>query len=149
MAEIKNEKKIVIPVKLESGIASDSDDDIPIITMIKKREREEKSHREAAEREAKTAKSNTKSESTTKSKSSSETKKSESSSGGFTFYENTDKGKLIHAFLIRWWYAYDWPTPEEIGKPPAGFESLDGFPGVFVSTRVSNNSLYMYVSYAT
>lgn len=141
--EIKVEKKVAVPSKSDSGVASDSDDDLPIITLIKKREREEKAYREAAERERKASKPSAKSESSAKPKSSSETKKSESSGGGggggggFTFYETTDKGRLIHAFLIRWWYAYDWPTPEEIGKPPAGFESLDGFPGVFVSTRVS------------
>lgn len=149
MADVKIEKTVGLPAKIVAEVASDSDDDLPITTMIKKREREEKAYREAAERERKAVKSNTKSESAIKSKSSSsETKKSENKNeggggggGGFTFYENTDKGRLIHAFLIRWWYAYDWPTPEEIGQPPAGFESLDGFPGVFVSTRVS---LYLY-----
>jgi hypothetical protein len=39
--------------------------------------------------------------------------------------------------LCRWWYAIDWPKIEEIGVPPPGYESLDGFVGVFVSTRVS------------
>ncbi|KAJ1386344.1 hypothetical protein B484DRAFT_410248 [Ochromonadaceae sp. CCMP2298] len=27
---------------------------------------------------------------------------------------------------------------EEIGEPPAGYESLDGFPGVFISTRIDS-----------
>ncbi len=36
--------------------------------------------------------------------------------------------------MLRWWYVLDWPNMVEIGPPPKGFEQLDGFPGVFVST---------------
>lgn len=68
--------------------------------------------------------------------------KSTSSSSGnksksVEFYENTDKGDLVQKLLVRWWYAIEWPKPGDYGEPPAGYEPLDGFKGVFVSTRVS------------
>ena len=53
------------------------------------------------------------------------------------FYE-TKKGQILQALLARWWYAYDWPLPEEIGKPPSGYEEMDGFPGVFVSFNLDS-----------
>ena len=52
------------------------------------------------------------------------------------FYNDTDKGKLVQRLMVRWWYAITWPNPEEIGLPPAGYEALEGFPGVFICTRV-------------
>ena len=51
-----------------------------------------------------------------------------------SFYENTVKGKLIQIILVRWWYAIQWPQAGEIGEPPSGYETLDGYPGVFVGT---------------
>ena len=53
-------------------------------------------------------------------------------------YYETKKGQILQALLVRWWYAYDWPLPEEIGKPPAGYEEMDGFPGVFVSFNLDS-----------
>ena len=56
------------------------------------------------------------------------------------FYE-TNKGFLAQKLLRRWWYSIEWPKQDELGAPPPGYEHLDGFRGVFVSTRVSK-SLY-------
>ena len=56
---------------------------------------------------------------------------------GRGFYENSLKGKLVQCLLRRWWYAYEWPEPKDIPPVPAGYQALDGFPGVFISTRVS------------
>jgi len=53
------------------------------------------------------------------------------------FYE-TQKGQLLQALLVRWWYAFDWPTKKEIGVPPVGYEEMDGFPGVFVSFNLDS-----------
>lgn len=53
-------------------------------------------------------------------------------------YYETKKGQLVQMFIVRWWYAYDWPLPEEIGTPPPGYEMLDGFPGVFVSMNLDS-----------
>jgi len=54
------------------------------------------------------------------------------------FYE-TKKGMLVQRLLVRWWYAYDWPMPGDwdSNDVPAGYEELDGFPGVFVSMNVT------------
>lgn len=51
-------------------------------------------------------------------------------------YEESTKGALVQKLLVRWWYAIEWPKAGEVEDAPAGFEALDGFPGVFVSTRV-------------
>ena len=56
-----------------------------------------------------------------------------------TFYEDTVKGHLVQTLLCRWWYAIEWPVLAELPNPPEGFEPLDGFLGVYVSTRVSNH----------
>lgn len=56
------------------------------------------------------------------------------------FYSGTDKGFLLQTLLVRWWYAIEWPDRNAIGNAPAGYEELDGFPGVFVSTRVGNSA---------
>lgn len=45
------------------------------------------------------------------------------------------KGFLAQTLLVRWWYAIQWPQDNPGIKPKAGFETLDGFTGVYVSTR--------------
>ena len=65
---------------------------------------------------------------------------------GRGFYENSLKGKLVQCLLRRWWYAYEWPEPKDIPPVPTGYQALDGFPGVFISTRVSlHTSAYTYI----
>jgi hypothetical protein len=47
-----------------------------------------------------------------------------------------DKGLLIQRFLCRWWYAVEWPDPSSLpSKPPAGYDALNGFPGVYIRTE--------------
>ena len=42
---------------------------------------------------------------------------------------------MIQAILCRWWYGISWPSEEALSRPvPKGYESLDGFSGVYVST---------------
>ena len=43
---------------------------------------------------------------------------------------------IAQRLLCRWWYAIDWPRIQDIGTPPPGYEALEGFLGVFASTRV-------------
>lgn len=120
---------------------SDSDDDIPISELIKKRKLQQQA---AAKAEAK-AKPEVKKVKTEKSEK--PTREKETKPNGplsrvtnfnkaAEFYTETQKGLMVQKFLIRWWYAMEWPLPDEIGVPPAGYESLDGFKGVFVSTKV-------------
>jgi hypothetical protein len=50
-------------------------------------------------------------------------------------YAKCDKGKLIQSLLARWWYVYTWPEPETLlSSTPKGYDSLDGFPGVYICT---------------
>jgi hypothetical protein len=121
---------------------SDSDDDKPIIALIEKRKQQQKALRDSEVRPAKKARS---SESNLKVdivvKEDKPTKSRSSSSGQTTarksiaFYEETSKGMLVQRLLVRWWYAIEWPKKHEIGQPPHGYESLEGFPGVFISTK--------------
>ena len=50
-------------------------------------------------------------------------------------YYSCKKGFIAQKLLVRWWYAIEWPPADIIPKPKPGFESLEGFPGVFISTR--------------
>lgn len=48
-----------------------------------------------------------------------------------------DKGLLIQRLLCRWWYAYTWPDLDHPVKPIPDlklYDSLDGFPGVYIGT---------------
>ena len=71
------------------------------------------------------------------SSSSSEKPRPSGSNKAAEFYD-TKKGQILQTLLVRWWYAYDWPTPSEIGAPPPGYEEMDGFPGVFVSMNLES-----------
>ena len=51
------------------------------------------------------------------------------------FYDETLKGKLAQALICRWWYAINWPDVSKLKSPPPGYEPLNGFVGVYVSTR--------------
>jgi hypothetical protein len=53
-----------------------------------------------------------------------------------------EKGLLIQRILCRWWYAYKWPDPVKIPKkPPANYDALDGFPGVYVCTNITSSKI--------
>jgi hypothetical protein len=73
--------------------------------------------------------------------SSSKKKSSSTASAGLTqsgvFYDS-DKGRVLQALMVRWWYAIPWPERGSIPPAPAGFEALEGFPGVFVGTCTEN-----------
>ena len=52
-------------------------------------------------------------------------------------YYETMKGQLLQKLICRWWYAITWPQEEDLQKPvPAGFEQLDGYPGVYICVKV-------------
>lgn len=142
--------------------ASDSDDDKPLMELIRKRKaqvsaeaissaqkKKEKDDVPPAKKvktePAATAKkpvvkeeksSSAKASSSSSKPTSSRTSSSSSAQYSIDFYE-TDKGQMVQRLLCRWWYAITWPKPEDIGAPPAGYEALDGFPGVFICTSVS------------
>ena len=50
-------------------------------------------------------------------------------------YYSCRKGFIAQKLLVRWWYAIDWPPADLMPTPKPGYETLEGFPGVFISTR--------------
>lgn len=123
---------------------SDSDDDLPILELIKKRKREVEKENVKIKSESSKPKPKPKpSNSNSTSENNSKASKSYGSGRSADFYENTKKGLLVQKLLVRWWYAITWPKPEDLSTPPPGFESLDGFPGVYISTRVMNEFICM------
>jgi hypothetical protein len=133
MASEEDENKpisAIIAAKQAKAAVSDSDDDLPIARFARKREREENSRRASLETKGKLA-----------GISGAPPGALAAYGAGFEFYECASKGRMIQAFLRRWWYGYEWPVMSQIVAPP-GFESLDGFPGIFVSTRVMLDSCF-------
>jgi hypothetical protein len=123
----------------DGGAASDSEDDLPIAELMKRRlKAAAKSNGAPPAKKIKVESNGSKSR---PSSSSAPASSSSKSIGGtqlsVDFYE-TSKGLLAQRLLCRWWYAIEWPKVSELQSPPPGYESLDGFPGVFVCTRVSN-----------
>ena len=147
------------PSSSNNGSASDSDDDLPVFEFVKKREREKQAHKLSLEKKAKleNGRKSTSSSSgkSNDNKSNNKTSTLEINSSGTSnwnsdslecaFYSQTDKGKLIQSFLRRWWYSYEWPDVNKLGDIPKGYEPLDGFTGVYVSTRVSQNINFNYI----
>jgi hypothetical protein len=131
---------------------SDSEDDLPLAALYEKRKREgydfsilkrlraSKSKSTIANETVKKEVKKEKNEESNKSakSNSSNTAKTLSKNMNYSseFYLTTSKGKILQQLLIRWWYVIEWPKLDNIGTVPPGFEALDGFPGVFVSTRV-------------
>lgn len=154
-ARIMNIPKAAVrtaPVKRTAMTIDSDDDDIPLAVLMKRKlETTQKSVVNIAppvkkvkadiigsknpSRKVNENKNKSKSKSKQSSKSSVMNASSQSSRVS-AFYES-DKGKVVQALMIRWWYAIQWPDAGAKMVAPPGFESLDGFPGVFVGTRVS------------
>lgn len=134
----------------------DSDDDIPISELLKKRASQKVSAPPPAP-SSKTLPSKEKPvsnkpvvkksiASTKKSTDSSNTAVSNkrkvssitSSSKYESFYEETKKGFLVQTLLRRWWYAIKWPAEGQQFNAPPGYEPLEGFRGVYVCTSTAN-----------
>jgi hypothetical protein len=110
-------------------------------TPKKKAESAKKAAPKKKESSAKKAKATAKKAPPKKKDSSSSLSKSSSSynSPSIELYTNCDKGKLIQAVLVRWWYAYTWPDPATYTKAtPKNYTALDGFPGVYICTSGSD-----------
>ena len=136
---------------------SDSDDDLPIIDFIQKRKRKEigedgdkkiDSGRKSAVSSTSVRSNVVKSEPQEKNQIDRKPVVSSSSNVSADFYENSLKGVLVQKLLVRWWYAIEWPKQEDIAPCPTGFEALDGFPGVFISTKVSYLFIILIVAYS-
>lgn len=103
--------------------------------MKKKAQRAKAKAREETERAAEAAKSKA-----AKSSTSGTTKSAAVQRKDAQYYNDTQKGMMVQRLLVRWWYAFDWPMAGDWAEDdvPAGYEQLDGFPGVFVSMNVSS-----------
>jgi single-stranded DNA-binding protein len=113
----------------EEESSDDDDDDKPIGQLLNKRKQENAASSSSSAKKVSKSADGESSKKSSKASSAAAKKSTE-------FYTDTDKGNLVQKLLVRWWYAIEWPKPEDIGNPPPGFEPLDGFPGVFISTRV-------------
>ena len=129
---------------------SDDSDDIPLSAL--KSPPKKKAKKPAATSKANATKSNKtapkKKATTAKKKKPAAPKKAASKpaagssayvSASTELYANCDKGRLIMSLLARWWYVYTWPEPSTLpSSTPAGYDALDGFPGVYICTSGDN-----------
>jgi hypothetical protein len=122
-------------VKKEKGsVPYESDDDLPISELMKRKSKPD----EPAAKKVKPEKIVEKVEKEEKKLRATAVADYKAPPGfGMDFYE-TKKGNIAQKLLCRWWYAIDWPKLEDIEKPPPGYEILEGFMGVFVSTRTDS-----------
>ena len=144
IASQDNTKEEANSYLLATMTASDSDDDLPIAALLKKKRMEAK---EAKNGKQKSNTGHVKRERTSSNSGSNRNNSSSSSNnnGGSAnrntatmFYEDCDKGMLVQRLLQRWWYVLEWPKKEDLAEVPPGYETLDGFLGVFISTRTDS-----------
>jgi hypothetical protein len=125
----------------------DDDDDVPLASL-KSPSPAKKKKASATTADTKNGsktktKTTTKASATKKKKTATATTKSASSSTtdyaspSFALYgSESKKGELIQKLLCRWWYAITWPDASALpDKPPPNYDTLDGFPGVYVCTK--------------
>ena len=119
-------------------VDDDSDeDDIPLASLASSKKPKNGDKKVvAASKKKKVAKT----ASVTKTKAKTPTKKESSSdyqSASAALYgSECQKGLLIQRLLCRWWFGIVWPDPSTLpAKPPANYDALDGFPGVYVCTK--------------
>lgn len=112
----------------EEEESSEDDDDVPLAALKKaspaKKPKAKPKAKPAAKKKAKTPVAKEKTAAV---------KTGDYQSASAALYESgSKKGQLIQKLLCRWWYATVWPDPANIpDKPPKGYDTLDGFPGVY------------------
>jgi len=123
---------------------SSDDEDVPLGLLVKQTSVAKKASAPAASKKRKPepVPAATKKKAAPKPKPSSETAP-RAKAGKLTnetdLFFDTLKGQLIQKLLCRWWYAIKWPSEADLSKPaPAGYEQLEGFPGVYISVKVSS-----------
>ena len=130
----------------EDDDSDESDDDIPLAQLIKKKKptpakKKNGTKRSNGNETKKRKKEESKKRPTPKKKAASSTtstnnNKSYEYASAALYGTECDKGLLIHRLLCRWWYAYQWPNINE--EVPAGYDALEGFPGVCVCTETGH-----------
>ena len=131
----KNRTSISQPVSYadDDDEEDNSDDDMPLSSLKSPSKKQTKKSKPAAKepppkkKVVKTSSAATTSTPTTKSD------KYHTVSDAF-YNSGSKKGLLIQRLLARWWYSIDWPADKDVIDPPLLYDTLDGFPGVFVCT---------------
>jgi hypothetical protein len=140
-------KKQAVPAndkRKPAAADSDSEDDVPIAELIKRKQAGEAASKAVANKEGVKKKLPPKSPTLVEKKvkkpsAPTSRPKGEASNSSLISdaYYLSAKGQLVQKLLVRWWYAISWPDAKATTAPvPEGYEPLDGFPGVFVSTSV-------------
>ena len=132
----------------EDDDSDDDEDDIPLAALVQKSPPPKKKKKSSTtngntKKAMKTAKKapNKKRKPAPKAAAASSNKTSNNSSKTYEwasaalYGSQCTKGLLIQRLLCRWWYAITWPDPTSLPvQPPQYYDSLDGFPGVYVCT---------------
>ncbi|KAG7397496.1 hypothetical protein PHYBOEH_000648 [Phytophthora boehmeriae] len=135
---IKTEVKTEVKTELSNGVgngkrpaapASDSDDDIPISGLAKRKKIK-------TETTVKFEKKATPSKRPSPRKAKKRVIKIKIRQQECTeeLYE-TLKGRLAQELLCRWWYAMEWPRAKTQAHKLHGVQELDGFPGAFIRVK--------------
>ncbi|KAL3774065.1 hypothetical protein ACHAWO_005272 [Cyclotella atomus] len=127
---------------IDDFIAASSDEDQPLVKLKSSKAKTSAKKSPTNKAVPKKKETSAKKKPVAKSKSSVSSSSSKPGSGynapSIELYTNCDKGKLIQSVLVRWWYAYSWPSAECQAQTPKNYTALDGFPGVFVCTSGSD-----------
>ena len=133
-----------MPASYAEEDTDDDDDDIPLAALMKrkpeappvKKKKAPPVKKQNGKKPAKRKKAAKKLTKKTSTVSSSSNNKSYEWASAALYGTESVKGLLIQRLLCRWWYAIEWPTnlPSE---PPQHYDSLDGFPGVYICTNAA------------
>jgi hypothetical protein len=132
--------------KVTPNYAEDSDDesedDVPLVALVSAKKKNTPKKNDSGKKKAAAKAPPKKKKSSTKvtlkkkvSAVSTASNKSYDFASAALYGTECDKGLLIQRLLCRWWYAITWPDLSALpDKPPKNYDSLDGFPGVYICT---------------
>ncbi|KAI9917247.1 hypothetical protein PsorP6_012905 [Peronosclerospora sorghi] len=134
--EVKTEIKTQVVVNgvghAKACAASDSDDDIPISGLVKRKKLKVETK---VKNEDQVVPSRSMPKSTPRNVNKRVIKiKIRQQECTEKLYE-TIKGKLVQELLCRWWYAMEWPPAQQRDVKLHGVQELDGFPGAFIRVK--------------
>lgn len=130
----KNRTSISKPVSYaDDDEEDDSDDDMPLASLKSLSKTTKKVTPAAKEKPPKKKVVKPSSAATTSTPPTPPTKSDKYHTVSDALYNSgSKKGLMVQRLLARWWYAIDWPTAKDLIDPPPLYDTLEGFPGVFV-----------------
>ncbi|KAL3658317.1 hypothetical protein V7S43_016703 [Phytophthora oleae] len=137
--EVKTEVKTEVKPEITNGasngkrpaIDSDSDDDIPISGLTKRKKLKVETKVKMEKKPLATPSSRSTPRKTKKRVIKIKIRQQECTE---ELYE-TLKGRLAQELLCRWWYAMEWPPVKKSASKLHGVQELDGFPGAFIRVK--------------